>query len=119
MSTQRLKHTVIMRPYDESIGKSERDNRRIILSGIVNTIESHIQAGEWLRPNTTGYEITVLTTVDYACPLSNSDVLGWVFTVPVNSYYATATSKLFESLFHKNSMIDQYMIYSCELVDED
>ena len=115
MKKQQIKHTVIMKQYDRTAIKAEKDSRRDTLNHVVCVMTSHLQASSFLC-SSYGYNVTVLHG-DSNCPLTSTDVVGWQFVFSVNSMLADPTRQLFESLFHYDSMIDQYMDYSCELVD--
>jgi len=112
------KHTITINPIPEGMDDTAEDNRRIILRDLVTRMEAHMQASALLCARSGGYNVQViLADKGEREPLGFTNVKGWTFIFPVNSYFRNPTMDLFEQFFHKNCTLDQYLTYSCELVE--
>ena len=117
MKTLRIKHTVIVNPVTKDASDIEKTNRRNIIHNCYTTITASLEAGKMLGRQFDIEEFKVIQ--GERGPIPNTIVVGWAFTFPVNGYFDSPTRQLFESLFHKNSMLDQYLTYQAELVEID
>jgi len=105
MSTQQIRHTVKIAQLTEGM---DVYNRRATLNNMSATIRNYVDAGKLLKKP---FDIVIINDPDRFDKISEI-----VFTFPVNPYFENPTADLFNSLFHRNITLDQYLEYECELV---